>query len=168
MMAEVKTARAKKAVRSTKSAPKADLVEMAAMSAAEATELLTDASPAPEAPALKAQPIETGAIFSSARQKSEAFRQALSEAVTASAKGALEVNDKVIVALNTQSNAALDLWRSALSPAPLPEAFQAQASATRQVYATASAQWKDVADTTDLWFTRSLVPLHAALHRQVR
>ncbi len=165
-MAEAKTAKTKRAAKSTKTAHKADLVEMAAHAAAETTETLVEASPAPQSLAPTVQPIEVGAIFFSARKKGDAIRQAMSEAVAASAKGALEVNGKIIEALNIQSNAALDLWRSAIKPSPLPEAFQAQTSATRQAYQTASEQWKDVAETTALWFTRSLEPLQSAFHRQ--
>jgi hypothetical protein len=167
-MAEAKTAKTKRAAKSTKTAHKADLVEMAAHAAAETTETLVEASPAPQSPAPTVQPVEVGAIFSSARKQGDAIRQAMSEAVAASAKGALEVNGKIIEALNIQSNAALDLWRSAIKPSPLPEAFQAQTSATRQAYQAASEQWKSVAETTALWFTRSLEPLQSAFHSQKR
>jgi hypothetical protein len=78
------------------------------------------------------------------------------------------VNDKIIDAMNTQRLAAVDLWRSAISHSPLPEAFKAQSQATRQAYETASAQWKDIAETTALWFTKSLEPLQSALHRSGR
>jgi hypothetical protein len=167
-MAEAKTAKTKRAAKSTKTAHKADLVEMAAHAAAETTETLVEASPAPQSPAPTVQPVEVGAIFSSARKQGDAIRQAMSEAVAASAKGALEVNGKIIEAFNIQSNAALDLWRSAIKPSPLPEAFQAQTSATRQAYQAASEQWKSVAETTALWFTRSLEPLQSAFHSQKR
>jgi hypothetical protein len=70
--------------------------------------------------------------------------------------------------MNTQRFAALDLWRSAISPSHLPEALKAQSQATRQAYETASAQWKDIAETTALWFTKSLEPLQSALHRSGR
>ena len=167
-MAEAKTAKTKRAAKSTKTAHKTDLVEMAAHAVAETTEILVEASTAPQSPAPTVQPVEVGAIFSSARKQGDTIRQAMSEAVAASAKGALEVNGKIIEALNIQSNAALDLWRSAIKPSPLPEAFQAQTSATRQAYQAASEQWKGVAETTALWFTRSLEPLQSAFHSQKR
>jgi hypothetical protein len=163
-MAEVKKPRAKSTV---KSMPKADLVEMAAISAAETVEAVRETKPA-SLPATAATTIEAGAIFSSAKKQGDALRQAVSEAVAASAKGALEVNDKIIDAMNTQRFAALDLWRSAISPSPLPETLKAQSQATRQVYETASAQWKDIAETTALWFTKSLEPLQSAPHRSSR
>ena len=163
-MAEVKKPRAKS---KAKSVHKADLVEMAAVSAAETVEAIVEAKPA-SLPAIAPKPIEAGALFSSAKKQSDVLRKAMSEAVTASAKGALEVNDKIIDAVNTQRNVALDLWRSAISPSPLPEAFKAQTHATKQAYEAASAQWKDIAETTTLWFTRSLEPLQSALHRPGR
>jgi hypothetical protein len=163
-MAEVKKPRAKS---TAKNVQKADLVEMAAASAAETIEAVVEAKPA-ALPAIAAKPIEASSMFSSAKKQSDVLRQAMSEAVAVSAKGALEVNGKIIDAVNTQRNVALDLWRSAISPSPLPEAFKAQSHATKQAYEAASAQWKDIAETTALWFTRSLEPLQTALHRQGR
>jgi len=164
-MAEVKKPRAKTTAKSVQKAD--DLVEMAALPAAETVEVVADAKPAP-LPATAAAPVEAGALFSSAQKQGDVFRKAVSEAVAASAKGALEVNDKIIDAMNTQRHAALDLWRSAISPSPLPEALRVQSQATRQAYETASAQWKDIAETTALWFTKSLEPLQSALHRASR
>ncbi|QRM28657.1 phasin family protein [Microvirga sp. VF16] len=161
-MAEVKKPRAKSTVKSVQKAD--DLVEMAAVSAAEIVEAVVEAKPA-SLPTIATTPLEAGAIFSSAKKQGDVFRQAVSEAVAASAKGALEVNDKIIDAVNTQRDVALDLWRSAISPSPLPEAFKAQSQATRQAYETASAQWKDIAETTALWFTKSLEPLQSTLRR---
>ena len=161
-MAEVKKPRAKSTVKSVQKAD--DLVEMAAVSAAEIVEAVVEAKPT-SLPTIATTPLEAGAIFSSAKKQGDVFRQAVSEAVAASAKGALEVNDKIIDAVNTQRDVALDLWRSAISPSPLPEAFKAQSQATRQAYETASAQWKDIAETTALWFTKSLEPLQSALRR---
>jgi hypothetical protein len=163
-MAEAKKTRAKS---TAKSVQKADLVEMAAISAAETVETVLEAEPA-ALPAAPAQPVEATALFSSAREQGDALRQAMSEAVAASAKGALAVNDKIIEALNTQRDAAIDLWRTAISPSPLPEAFKAHSHATRQAYEAASAQWKDVAETTALWFTKSLEPLQSAFQHQRR
>jgi hypothetical protein len=163
-MAEVKKPRAKS---TAKSAQKADLVEMAAASAAETMEAVVEAKPA-VLPVIAAKPIEAGSLLSSAKKQSDVLRQAMSESVAASAKGALEVNGKIIDAMNIQRNVALDLWRSAINPSPLPEAFKAQSHATKQAYEAASAQWKDIAETTALWFTRSLEPLQTVLHRQGR
>ena len=163
-MAEAKKTRARS---TAKSVQKADLVEMAAVSVAETVETALEAAPA-ALPAARAQPVEATALFSSARVQSDALRQAMSEAVAVSAKGALEVNDKIIEALNTQRDAAIDLWRTAISPSPLPEAFKAQSHATRQAYEVASAQWKDVAETTALWFTKSFEPLKSAFQHQRR
>ncbi len=169
-MAEAKKASAKgaKSVKSARSPQKADLVEMAA-AAADMADSIADAAPVPQAPALPGQPdAGAGALFSNVRQQGDAFRQAVREAVSVSAQGALEVNDKIIDALQSQSHAALDLWRTAITTTDLPQALRAQTSTTRQAYESASAQWRDIAATTARWMTRSFEPLQSALHRQAR
>jgi hypothetical protein len=92
-----------------------------------------------------------------------ALRQAMSEAVAASAQGALAVNGKIIDALQVQGHAALDLWRSSVSTPHLPEVLRLQSSGARHAYETASAQWKDIAETTAHWFTKTVEPISSAL-----
>jgi hypothetical protein len=167
-MAEAKKPRAKRATKAASPELKADLVEMAAAPAAPALKAVTAARPETHRKAAEVKPVAAEALFSSAKKQGDAFRQAVGEAVTVSAKGALEVNGKIIDALTIQSSAALDLWRSAISPAPLPEALKAQSQATRQAYEAASAQWKDIAESTALWFTKSLEPLQSAFQRPTR
>lgn len=162
-MAEAK----KTGTKRTKNMQNADLVEMAAVTAAEA-ETKVEAKPAPQTVAPAAQPIEASMIFSSVREQGDALRQAMREAASVSAQGALEVNDKIIEALQTQGHAALDLWRTAITTSDLRQAFQTQTTATRQAYEAASTQWKDIAETTTRWVTRSFEPLQSALHRQAR
>jgi hypothetical protein len=122
-----------------------------------------DPIPAPvvatEAP--MAAPVEV--IASVVAPKAAALRQAVGEAVSASAHGALAVNDKVIDALQTQSDAALDLWRTTVSAPHLSDVFRLQSNGARQAYETASAQWKDIAETTAHWFTKTVEPLSAAI-----
>jgi hypothetical protein len=163
-MAEAKKPRAKSATKATSPEPKADLIELAAAPVEVALEAALAAKPVRQAKAVEVKPVATEALFSSAQKQSDAFRQAFGEA----AKGALEVNEKIIDALTVQSSTALDLWRSAISPAPLPETLKAQSQATRQAYEAASAQWKDIAESTALWFTKSLEPLQAAFQRPGR
>ncbi len=163
-MAEAKKAGAK-GTRSTRSAQKADLVEMASAAVEATTDSIADAKPASQAVVLQA-PVSGGALFSTVREQGDAFRQAVKEAVSVSAQGALEVNDKIIDALQSQSHAALDLWRTAITATDLPQAFRTQTSATREAYESASAQWKDIAETTARWMTRSVEPLQSALRRQ--
>ncbi len=167
-MAEAKKPRAKRAPKAVSPEPRADLIELAAAPAATIVETTPAAKPAKQAKATEVKPVATEALFSSAQKQSDAFREAVGEAVTVSAKGALEVNGKIIDALTIQSSTALDLWRSAISPAPLPEALKAHSQATRLAYEAASAQWKDIAESTALWFTKSLEPLHSAFQRQGR
>lgn len=98
----------------------------------------------------------------------EVLRQAVSEAVVASARGALDLNDKIIEALQTQSDAAIELWRTTLSAPRLSDAIRVQTTGARQVYETASAQWTDIADATARWFSQSIKPFQTALHGQNR
>jgi hypothetical protein len=157
--------------RSAKSAPKADLIELAAEPATEAAEIVRVAEPAPASKLSAAdgtKPKENEPFVFSFRDQGEALRQAMRETVAVSAKGALEVNDKIIQALQLQGHAAIDLWRTAIDNSRLPDGFNAQTGAARQAFETASAQWKDVAETTARWMTRSVEPLQSAFLRQTR
>jgi hypothetical protein len=167
-MAEAKKPRAKRETKAASPELKADLIELAAAPAATVLEPVGAEKLAVQAKVAEMKPVATEALFSSAQKQSDAFRQAVGEAVTVSAKGALEVNGKIIDALTIQSSTALDLWRSAINPAPLPEALKAHSQATRLAYEAASAQWKDIAESTALWFTKSLEPLHSAFQRPGR
>jgi hypothetical protein len=163
-MAEAKKTR----TRSPKSAPKADLVELAAAPVAETMEVIEAATPA--APVASPAPVaetvkKTEKVISSVRSQGDALRHAMRESATVSAKGALEVNGKIIEALHSQSHAAIELWRSALDSKDLQTAYKVQTQAARQVFETASAQWKDIAETTAHWMTKSFEPLQSALHR---
>lgn len=102
------------------------------------------------------------------RERTDALRRVMSEAVNATARGALEVHDKIIEALQAQSNAALEVWETSLKAPHLSEAIRVQSNGARQAYETASAQWTDIATTTASWFQKSLEPFQAALHRQDR
>jgi hypothetical protein len=91
----------------------------------------------------------------------EVLRVAMREAATASTRGALEVNDKMIEAFRAQSDAAFDLWQSTLRAGSLPEAVQVQTTGIRNAYETATAQWQDIAATTKRWFGQSVEPIQA-------
>nr|WP_245571773.1 phasin family protein [Microvirga subterranea] len=92
----------------------------------------------------------------------------MSEAVNATARGALEVHDKIIEALQAQSDAAIEVWESSLKAPHLSEAIRVQTNGARKAYETASAQWTDIATTTASWFHKSFEPFQTALHRQDR
>lgn len=170
-MAEAKKARAKGTKSSAKSAPKADFAKTL-FAAAAAPESANNAGPASHSAATGSQPVVAEALPASVLEGSDALRLDVDGALAVSAQGALEgameVNGKILQALQTQSEAVLALWRTALSASNSPEAFHAQTSATRQAYETASAQWQDVAAATMRWAARSLEPLQSALHRQGR
>jgi hypothetical protein len=164
-MAEAKKARAKvtrtnsRSVR--KSAPGAKteaateqlaMVELAPQPAVQAD---TPRAPAPGAQLLP-------------RERSDALRKVMSEAVNATARGALEVHDKIIEALQAQSHAALEVWETSLKARHLSDAIHVQTNGARRAYETASAQWTDIATTTANWLNKSLEPFQTALHRQDR
>ncbi len=165
-MAEAKKTRN----RSPKSAPKADLVELAAAPVAEDVEVIeaaTPVDPAATSPApVTATVKKAEEVFSTVRSQGDALRHAMRESANVSAKGALEVNGKIIEALHSQGHAAIELWRSALDSKDLQTALKTQTQAAREVFETASAQWKDIAETTAQWMTKSFEPLQSALHRQ--
>lgn len=162
--ASSRSAKGAKGAKSSVGTHKADLVEMAAATVADTVDSIADAKPALRAAALQS-PFNGGALFSNVREQGDALRQAVREVVSVSAQGALEVNEKIIDALQSQSHVALDLWRTAITTADLPQVLRTQTSATRQAYETASAQWRDIAETTARWMTRSFEPLQSALHR---
>ncbi len=157
--------------RSAKSAAKPDLVEMAAEPVAKASEIVQAAEPVPAdglPAAAESRTKDDEPFVVSFRDQGEVFRQAVRETVAASAKGALEVNGKIIQALQTQGHAALDLWRAAIDNPRLPDGLNAQTGAARQAFETTSSQWKDVAETTARWMTKSVEPLQSAFLRQTR
>jgi hypothetical protein len=158
--------------RSAKSAPKADLIELAAVPVAEVPKPVQAAEPAPAAPeapaSSKARPKESNPYAFALGDQGEALRQAVREAASVSATGALEVNDKIIQALHAQGQAAIDLWRTAIDNSRQPDGFNAQTGAARQAFATTSAQWTDIAETTARWMAKSVEPLQSALLRQTR
>jgi len=136
------------------------------------------ALPVPSAPAIivaKEPEIVVEMVKSTAKAVPQAIRQAsrkaeasrdtlrlaMTEAATASTRGVLEVNDKVIEAFRVQSDAALDLWRSTLSAATLADAIHVQTTGVRQVCETAAAQWKDIAETTTRWIDKSVQPIQS-------
>jgi hypothetical protein len=162
-MAEVKKARAKgtrTGVKSVKQAAPAEVMDAT-------SEMTLDLAPAP-LPVVPSsvEPVEVVQIAQASQARGEVLRKAVSETVAVSARGALEVNEKIIEALQAQSDAAFEIWRTALSAPRLADAIRVQASGTRQAYEAASAQWTDIAKTTAQWFNKSLEPLQSALHRR--
>ncbi|WP_210496991.1 phasin family protein [Microvirga antarctica] len=107
-------------------------------------------------------------IAAAVAPKGAVLRQAVSEAVSASAQGALAVNDKILDALHSQGHAALDLWRDAIATPHLPDAIRLHSTSARQAYETASAQWRDIAETTAHWFGKAVEPLNSAIGERKR
>jgi hypothetical protein len=101
--------------------------------------------------------------FERGQAATASFRHAVAETAAATTKGVLEVNAKVLEALRAQSDAALDLWRSALAAESFSEAVRVQTSGARQAYDSVAHHWKDVAETTNRWFGAAMRPIHSAL-----
>lgn len=114
---------------------------------------------AKRSPAASAKAAEASAT---ATNPNEILRQSVSEA----ALGALEINNKILDALQAQGHAALDTWRRTLHAPQFSEAILAQTSGVREAYEAASTQWKDITETTARWVHKSLEPLQSALRRQ--
>lgn len=102
------------------------------------------------------------AVYSRAQATTTQLRDAVTETATATTRGALEVNDKVLDALRAQSDAAFDLWRSTLTAGSFAEAVRVQATGARAVYETAATHWRDVAETTTRWIGASMKPIQSA------
>jgi hypothetical protein len=134
--------------------------------AIEATALETIVAPATRL-------METGAdqareAYARARATSEQIRQTMTETATATTRGALEINSKVLDAWRAQSDVTIALWRQALAAGSVSEAIVLQANGARQIYETAATHWKDVAETTTRWIGASVKPLQAALTTDAR
>lgn len=162
-MAEVKKARAKV----TRTGPKGVLKAAPAAKAEVASDQLAMVELAPPvAVTPSVAPTEAPQLLQ--RERADALRKVMSEAVNATARGALEVHDKIIEALQVQSDTALEVWETSLKAPHLSEAIRVQTNGARRAYEAASAQWTDIATTTASWLHRSLEPFQAALHRQDR
>ncbi|RDI57827.1 phasin family protein [Microvirga subterranea] len=162
-MAEAKKARARVTGASAKGARKS----APAAKTETATEQLAMTEFAPQ-PVLQPEAPAAEAPQALQRVRTDALRKVMSEAVNATARGALEVHDKIIEALQAQSDAAIEVWESSLKAPHLSEAIRVQTNGARKAYETASAQWTDIATTTASWFHKSFEPFQTALHRQDR
>jgi hypothetical protein len=124
--------------------------------------------PAPDLVAPATRLMEIGAeqareAYARAQATTASLREAMAETASATTRGALEVNGKVIDAWRAQSDAALDLLHSTLRATSLSDAIRLQTSGARQVYETAATHWKDVAESTTRWFGAAVKPMQLAL-----
>jgi hypothetical protein len=111
--------------------------------------------------------LQTGAdqareAYARVKATTESLRQAATESATVTTRGVIEVNEKLIDAMRAQSDAAFELWRSALSATSVSEAIRIQTTGARQVYETAASQWKDIAETTGRVLSASVKPIQSA------
>lgn len=102
-------------------------------------------------------------VYARAQATTASLREAMAETASATTRGALEVNGKVIDAWRAQSDAALDLFQSTLRATSLSDAIRLQTSGARQVYETAATHWKDVAESTTRWLGSAVKLMQSAL-----
>jgi len=88
------------------------------------------------------------ASASPVREATETMRKAVTDNATATTRGFVELNGKMLEMFRVQGEAAFNVWRSTVSAPSMSEAIRAQTSGVRQAYETSAAQWKDLAETT--------------------
>lgn len=159
-------AKRSKPVKGAEAFAPADEAARTARDALEATTIETIAAPAARLIAAGAD--QAREAYARAQEASEQLRQTMAETTTATTRGAVEINGKVIDAWRAQGEIALGLWRQALAAGSVSEAVRLQTSGARHAYETAAAHWKDVAETTTRWLGESVKPLRSALSDDAR
>lgn len=117
---------------------------------------------APLAIALEAGADQARAAYARVRESGDTLRQAVSDSTTATSRGIVELNGKVLDLIRAQGDATIDLWRSAVTAGSVSEALRAQTSGLRQAYETSAAQWKDIAETATRVAAEAARPLQSA------
>ncbi|HEX8165553.1 MAG TPA: phasin family protein [Beijerinckiaceae bacterium] len=117
---------------------------------------------APLAAALEAGADQARAAYARARETGDTFRQAVADTTTATTRGFVEFNGKVLDLIRAQNDATLDLWRSTLGAGSLSEAIRVQTHGFREAYETTAAQWKDLAETAGRLMGEAARPLRSA------
>lgn len=118
---------------------------------------------APLATALEAGADQARAAFARARASGDSVRQAVSDSTSATTRGIVELNGKVIDLLRAQGDATIELWRSAVTAGSLSEAVRAQSTGLRQAYEATAVQWKDIAETATRVAVEAAKPMRTAL-----
>ena len=127
-----------------------------------------EAALAPFSAALESGAEQARNVIGRARDTRESLQQAVTHSATAAAHGMLELNGKVIDLLRAQSDAAFELWRSALTAGSLSEAVRVQTSGLRQAYEATATHAKDVAETATRAIGDTVKPLQSAMARTPR
>jgi hypothetical protein len=118
---------------------------------------------APLSAALESGAEQARSALGRARASGGNLQQAVAQSATATARAMLEVNDKILDGLRAQNEAALDLWRSAVTAGSLSELVRVQTSGIRMAYELSSTQAKDLAATATRAVGDAVKPLQAAL-----
>ncbi len=91
----------------------------------------------------------TRTAYAQVHQSSETLRQAVTSNTTAVPSGLAEITSKVFDLVRAQAEAALDVWRSALTVRSPAEAMQAQMNAVQRAYQDTTRRWKDLFETAN-------------------
>jgi hypothetical protein len=124
---------------------------------------MPQAALAPLSAALESGAEQARSALGRARASGDNLQQAVAQSATATARAMLEVNDKILDGLRAQNEAALDLWRSAVTAGSLSELVRVQTSGIRMAYELSSTQAKDLAATATRAVGDAVKPLQAAL-----
>jgi hypothetical protein len=124
---------------------------------------MPQAALAPLSAALESGAEQARSALGRARASGGNLQQAVAQSATATARAMLEVNDKILDGLRAQNEAALDLWRSAVTAGSLSELVRVQTSGIRMAYELSSTQAKDLAATATRAVGDAVKPLQAAL-----
>ena len=131
---------------------------VAAAAKTAATAKSTASAPAPAVPPLGA---DGGPLYAQARETGENFRRAVADSTTATTEGLVELNGKLLELVRAQSEATLELWRSAMTAGSLSEAVRLQTSSFRHAYETTAAQWREIAETATRMMNEAAKPLRS-------
>jgi hypothetical protein len=124
------------------------------------------AAVAPLATALGTGAEQARVAYAGARDAGETLRQAVAASATATTRGMVELNGKVLDLMRSQTDAAFALWRTTLTAGSLSEAVRVQSAGVRQAYETGAEHWKDIAETTGRLMAEAARPLQTPWNRQ--
>ena len=106
--------------------------------------------------------------FEQAQVSGETMRQACIESANAASRGMLALNTQMLDLVRAQSDATMDLWRSAMAAPSFSEALKVQTSGARQAYETTAAHLKVIAETTTRVVGETTKPIQSAFKDRTR
>lgn len=121
-----------------------------------------EAAAAPLAAVAEAGAEAAGPDLKGAAKTGDALRQAMTDSFSATTRGLIEINGKVVEMVRASSEANLDLWRATFTAGSLPEAVRAQADGLRRACERTAEHWQDLAQTTTRIVGEAWQPLQTA------